>query len=60
MKIVSLVPSITEALFDLGPGEHEIIGRTKFCIHPHESVKNVTIHFDLSKTQNLSIDRLLD
>jgi hypothetical protein len=30
------VPSITEALFDLGLTEKEIIGRTKFCIHPTE------------------------
>lgn len=32
-KIVSLVPSQTELLFDLGLDE-EIIGITKFCIHP--------------------------
>ena len=29
MKIISLVPSITETLFDLGLTENEIIGRTK-------------------------------
>lgn len=55
MKIVSLVPSITEALFDLGPGEHEIIGRTKFCIHPHESVKNITI---IGGTKNINIEKI--
>ncbi|SFW81562.1 ABC transporter substrate-binding protein [Chitinophaga sancti] len=32
-RIVSLVPSITELLFDLGL-ENEIVGVTKFCIHP--------------------------
>jgi len=32
-KIVSLVPSITELLYDLGAGK-KLIGRTKFCIHP--------------------------
>ena len=32
-RIVSLVPSQTELLFDLGLDE-EIIGITKFCIHP--------------------------
>ena len=42
MRIVSLVPSITELLFDLGLSE-SIVGRTKFCIHPHQQVKKVTI-----------------
>lgn len=35
MRIVSLVPSITELLFTLGLGE-EVIGITKFCVHPDE------------------------
>lgn len=34
-RIVSLVPSQTELLFDLGLDE-EIVGLTKFCIHPIE------------------------
>ncbi len=33
MRIVSLVPSLTELLFDLGLDE-EVVGITKFCIHP--------------------------
>ena len=33
-RIVSLVPSQTELLFDLGLSE-EVVGITKFCIHPH-------------------------
>ncbi|WP_240755220.1 helical backbone metal receptor [Pedobacter sp. SYP-B3415] len=32
-KIVSVVPSITELLFDIGLDE-EVAGVTKFCIHP--------------------------
>jgi ABC-type Fe3+-hydroxamate transport system substrate-binding protein len=32
-KIISLVPSQTELLFDLGLDE-EVIGITKFCVHP--------------------------
>jgi ABC-type Fe3+-hydroxamate transport system substrate-binding protein len=39
-KIISLVPSITELLFDLGL-EEAIKGRTKFCIHPIEKAKKV-------------------
>ncbi len=34
-RIVSLVPSQTELLFDLGLGEN-VVGITKFCIHPDE------------------------
>lgn len=33
-RIVSLVPSQTELLFDLGLEEH-IVGVTKFCVHPY-------------------------
>lgn len=55
MKIVSLVPSITEALFDLGLTENEIIGRTKFCIHPQDKVKNVSI---IGGTKNINIDKI--
>lgn len=41
-RIVSLVPSQTELLFDLGL-EDRIVGLTKFCIHPKEKVKQKTI-----------------
>jgi len=34
-RIVSLVPSQTELLYDLGL-EAEIVGITKFCVHPRE------------------------
>lgn len=34
-RIVSLVPSQTELLFDLGL-EDDVVGITKFCIHPSE------------------------
>ncbi len=52
-RIISLVPSQTELLFDLGL-EEKVVGLTKFCIHPTEKVKNKPIiggtknfHFDL-------------
>lgn len=35
MRIVSLVPSQTELLYDLGLGDR-VVGITKFCIHPNE------------------------
>jgi len=36
-RIVSLVPSITELLFDLGLGD-QLVGRTHYCIHPTPAV----------------------
>lgn len=55
MKVISLVPSITEALFDLGLTENEVIGRTKFCVHPAEKVKNIEI---IGGTKNLNTDKI--
>lgn len=40
-RIVSLVPSQTELLFDLGLDE-EVIGITKFCVHPENWFRNKT------------------
>jgi ABC-type Fe3+-hydroxamate transport system substrate-binding protein len=37
-RIVSLVPSLTELLFDLGLGA-QVVGRTAFCVHPAGRVK---------------------
>jgi len=39
-RIVSLVPSITELLFDLGLGPR-VVGRTGFCVHPAPAVRAV-------------------
>ena len=55
MKIISLVPSITETLFDLGLTDEEIIGRTKFCIHPGNAVKNVAV---IGGTKNVNIEKI--
>lgn len=35
-RIVSLVPSMSESLFDLGMGEH-LVGVTEYCIYPLEA-----------------------
>lgn len=39
-RIVSLVPSQTEYLFDLGLSDR-VLGATKFCIHPQAEVEKV-------------------
>ncbi len=57
-RIVSLVPSQSELLFDLGL-ENEVVGITKFCIHPkkwHSNKTRVggtkTINFETIKSLN--------
>jgi len=55
-RIVSLVPSQTELLFDLGL-DKEIIGLTKFCIHPIEKFAGRT---KVGGTKKLNIDLIKD
>ncbi len=40
MRIVSLCPSLTELVFDLGLGD-SVVGVTKFCIHPAAGVRDI-------------------
>ncbi len=37
MRIVSLCPSLTELVFDLGRGE-DLVGITEYCVHPADRV----------------------
>ena len=53
-RIVSLVPSITELLFDLGLGPF-MAGRTTFCVHPRLGVGSVP---RVGGTKTVRIDRL--
>lgn len=62
-RIISLVPSITEYLVDLGL-EDRLVGRTKFCIHPAEKVKGITKvggtkKFDHEKIHELQPDLII-
>ncbi len=41
-RIVSLVPSITELLCDLGL-QNKVVGCTRFCVHPKDFKKSITI-----------------
>jgi hypothetical protein len=38
VRVISFVPSWTETLIEAGV---EVVGRTRFCIHPKEKVKNI-------------------
>ncbi|XRE43925.1 ABC-type Fe3+-hydroxamate transport system, periplasmic component [Tenacibaculum discolor] len=53
-RIISLVPSQTELLVDLGL-EENIVGVTKFCIHPKHLLKTKII---VGGTKNIKIDRI--
>jgi ABC-type Fe3+-hydroxamate transport system substrate-binding protein len=62
-RIVCVVPSVTELLFDLGLGS-KVVGRTGFCFHPKPAVKNVpkvggTKDFDLEKIRALAPTHLI-
>jgi iron complex transport system substrate-binding protein len=53
-RIISLVPSQTELLYDLGL-EESIVGITKFCVHPYhfKSTKKI-----VGGTKNVHYDRI--
>lgn len=55
MRIISLVPSLTEILFDFGLTDLEVVGRTKFCIHPENKVDQVEI---IGGTKNINIEKV--
>ena len=53
-RIVSLVPSLTEVLYDLGL-EEKVVGITKFCVHPHAWWKSKT---RVGGTKNVNLDKV--
>lgn len=53
-KIISVVPSQTELLFDLGL-EAEVAGITKFCVHPGHWFRSKS---RVGGTKNIMIDRV--
>lgn len=62
-RIVSLVPSQTELLFDLGLSD-EVVGVTKFCIYPKEKFKVTqkvggTKKVDIQKIRALKPDLII-
>ena len=59
MRVVSLVPSLTQTLFDLGLSSSEIVGRTPWCIHPATKVDQVMV-VGGTKTPNLGKIRQLN
>lgn len=54
MRVVSMVPSWTETLIQAGV---QVVGRTRFCIHPAEQVSNIPI---VGGTKEVSWDLVRD
>lgn len=54
-RIISVVPSQTELLYDLGL-DKEVIGITKFCIHPEEWFRTKT---RIGGTKKLDIEKII-
>jgi len=53
-RIISLVPSQTELLYDLGL-EDSIVGITKFCVHPYHLKSTKTI---VGGTKNIKLEKI--
>ena len=53
-RIVSLVPSVTELLCELGLG-HWLVGRTGFCIHPAQEVAAIP---KVGGTKDVNIEKI--
>ncbi|HKL38056.1 MAG TPA: helical backbone metal receptor [Bacteroidales bacterium] len=56
-RIISLVPSITELLVDLEM-DRAMLGRTRFCIHPAEKVKNIPVVGGVMGLNRHEIDKM--
>ncbi|MFC4635774.1 ABC transporter substrate-binding protein [Dokdonia ponticola] len=54
IRIISLVPSQTELLVDLGLRD-QIVGLTKFCVHPNGLIRAKTV---VGGTKNIHLDRI--
>src|SRR4051812_41206799 len=53
-RIVSLVPSITELLCELGLAP-QLLGRTGFCVHPAEVVRGIA---KVGGTKDVNIEKI--
>jgi len=54
-RVVSLVPSMTETLFDLGVGDR-VVGITDYCVYPQDKVMDIA---KVGGTKNPSIDQII-
>ncbi|MCP4446719.1 MAG: ABC transporter substrate-binding protein [Myxococcales bacterium] len=54
-RVISLVPSDTETLFDLGVGE-KVVGRTRYCIEPAFELESIPV---VGGTKDIDVDAIL-
>jgi len=54
IRVVSLVPSLTELCIDIGA---EVVGRTKFCVFPTDKVEDI---MKVGGTKTVNITKVLD
>lgn len=52
MRLVSMVPSITETLLECG---FDVVGRTRYCIHPESKVRSIAV---VGGTKDISWDKV--
>ncbi len=53
-RVISLVPSVTESLFDLGVGDR-LVGITDYCIHPADKVADL---LKIGGTKNPDVQKI--
>lgn len=56
MRIVSLCPSLTELVFDLGRGD-DLVGITEYCVHPAAGVAHVE---KVGGTKTPAVERIVE
>ena len=54
-RVVSLVPSVTESLFDLGVGDR-LVGITDYCVHPQGKIETIE---KVGGTKNPDVARII-
>jgi ABC-type Fe3+-hydroxamate transport system substrate-binding protein len=55
-RVVSLVPSVTESLFDLNLGQR-LVGRTTFCVRPEGRVETIPT---VGETKSPDVQKIID
>ena len=55
VRVISLIPSITETLIECGV---EIVGRTRYCVHPKPAVESIPILGGTKRVQTEDLLRL--
>lgn len=55
MRLVSLCPSLTELVFDLGRGD-DLVGITRYCVHPAEALQRIEV---VGGTKDPDVERII-